>query len=242
LGDGETSGWIERTPEQVASRYDRLAPVYGLFEWLYALPLLGVRRRSVEALRLAPGDSVLEVGCGSGRNFALVEERIGPRGSLYGVDASHRMLTRAQSLVRRRGWSNVHLTHGDAASFAPPQPVRAVLFCFSYSTMRDRLAILERAWNCAGEGGRVVVTDARLRPGWPRRLFSRLAAWTSGLTLLGRPDTDPAGDLRALAGRVEETRISLGPLGFDYVVCAAERRAAGAGRSENGIQSSPAVV
>jgi demethylmenaquinone methyltransferase/2-methoxy-6-polyprenyl-1,4-benzoquinol methylase len=89
------SGWIEKRPEFVGARYDRLAPIYGLFEWLYALPLLGVRRKSVEALQLRAGDAVLELGCGSGRNFALIESRIGPAGRIIGVDLSPGMLARA---------------------------------------------------------------------------------------------------------------------------------------------------
>jgi demethylmenaquinone methyltransferase/2-methoxy-6-polyprenyl-1,4-benzoquinol methylase len=212
--------WIEKSPEVVGARYDRLAPIYGLFEWLYALPLLGVRRRSVEALRLRPGDCVLELGCGSGRNFALIEQRIGPDGALFGVDLSPRMLARANRLVRRRGWANVRLTCGDAASFAPPRPVHAALFSFSYSTMRDRSGILRAAWGHLEAGGRLVLTDATLRPGWPRRLFRSLSVWVSDRTLLGRPDTEPAEDLASLAGPVEVQQISFAPLIADYVICA----------------------
>lgn len=222
-GSAPRGGWIEKTPEQVGARYDRLAPVYGVFEWMYALPLLGVRRKSVGALALAPGDAVLEVGCGSGRNFGLIEDGIGADGVLYGVDMSPGMLARAEELVRRRGWSNVHLTCGDAASFVPPGPIQAALFCFSYSTMRDRLAILRSVWERLEPGGRLVLTDSQLRAGWPRRLFARLSVWSSNRTLLGKPDTDPDADLDALAGRAEVRRLSSGPFGFDHVICSATK-------------------
>lgn len=220
------AGWIEKTPEFVGSRYDRLAPIYGVFEWLYALPFVGVRKKSIEALQLAPGDSVFELGCGSGRNFARIEAKIGASGSLYGVDVSSRMLARAESLAQRRGWSNVYLTCGDAASFVPARSIQAALFSFSYSTMRDRLIILQGVWGLLDAGGRIVITDAQLRPGWPRRLFLGLGVWMSNRTLLGKPDTDPSKDLACIAGGVREERISFGPFGFDYVVCAATKRAA----------------
>ena len=225
------TGWIEPTPEAVGARYDRLAPIYGLFEWLYALPLLRVRRKTVDALALAPGDAVLEVGCGSGRNFALLEEKIGPEGSLFGVDLSKGMLARAERLVRRRGWRNVHLTRGDAGTALPSAPVDGVLFCFSYSTMRDRLEILRAAWALLHPGGRLVLTDARLREGWPRRAFSRTGYAVSRRTLLGRPDTDPERDLGALGGTLTTRRIVFRGFGFEYVVCVATKPGSVASRA-----------
>jgi ubiquinone/menaquinone biosynthesis C-methylase UbiE len=218
--------WFEKTPEVVGARYDRLAPIYGLFEWLYGLPLVRIRRKSIHALQLKPGDAVLEVGCGSGRNFRLIEERIGPSGALFGVDISRGMLARAEQLVRRRGWTNVHLICGDALTSIPAQPIQAILFCFSYSTMRDRLAILGAAWRALDLGGRVVITDARLRAGWPRRILAGTSAWMSNRTLLGRPDTDPEENLARLSGPVSTRRISFGFLGFEYVVCSATKKAA----------------
>jgi len=218
--------WSEKTPEFVGARYDRLAPMYGVFEWLYGLPLVRVRAKSIDALELAPGNAVLELGCGSGRNFALIEERIGSRGALIGVDISPRMLARAEKLARRRRWTNVYLTRDDAATYSPSRSLQGVLFCFSYSTMRDRLRILESAWQLLDVGGRMVITDARLRPGWPRRVFSRLGVWMSNRTLLGKPDTDPERDLTRIAGSVSTQRISFAPFGFEYVVCGARKRAA----------------
>jgi ubiquinone/menaquinone biosynthesis C-methylase UbiE len=87
--------WVEPSPDEVAARYDRLAPVYYAFEWLHALPIVRVRSRAVAALQLARGDVALEVGCGDGLNFARIERRIGPEGALLGIDVSQRMLARA---------------------------------------------------------------------------------------------------------------------------------------------------
>jgi demethylmenaquinone methyltransferase/2-methoxy-6-polyprenyl-1,4-benzoquinol methylase len=220
------AGWSEKSPEVVGARYDRLAPIYGLFEWLYGLPLVRFRKKSIDALALNPGDSVLEIGCGSGRNFALIEERIGPSGRLFGVDLSRGMLSRAERLTRLRGWTNVQLTRVDAALSLPSESVCAVLFSFSYSTMRDRLSILDAAWKVLEAGGHAVITDARLRIGWPRRILARTSHWFSSRTLLGRPDTDPEIDLADLAGAVSMQRIAFKPFGFEYVVCSAKKCAA----------------
>ena len=46
------------------------------------------RRIGIEQLALEPGDTVVDIGCGTGPNFALIQDRIGPTGLLLGVDAS----------------------------------------------------------------------------------------------------------------------------------------------------------
>ena len=59
-----------------ARRYDLTANAYyllGFREWAY-------RKRAIEALGLERGDTVVEIGCGTGLNFGLIEQRIGPQG------------------------------------------------------------------------------------------------------------------------------------------------------------------
>ena len=124
-------GWEEQDPNVVASRYDRIASIYGLFAWFRLVPFGSIRKRAIEALALSAGDSVLEIGCGSGQNFAGLVGRIGSSGSLLGVDISQRMLIRAQKLCHRRGWRNVSLTRSGATAYGYENRVRAVLFSFS---------------------------------------------------------------------------------------------------------------
>jgi ubiquinone/menaquinone biosynthesis C-methylase UbiE len=100
---------------RVRRRYGKLASVYELTlgeRLLYA----DARRRAIELLRLAPGATVVDVACGTGLNFPLIEQRIGPSGTLIGVDLTAGMLGRARARVQRAGWSNVKLVQLDATS------------------------------------------------------------------------------------------------------------------------------
>src|SRR5262249_52309762 len=81
-----------------ARRYDRLAPLTH-----------HLRARAVERLRLRAGQTVIDVACGTGLTFALIEERIGPHGRLIGVDLSPEMLSHARERVAINGWRNVRL-------------------------------------------------------------------------------------------------------------------------------------
>lgn len=67
------------------------------------------RARSIARLDLRSGDTVLDVACGTGPSFGLLEERVGEKGLIVGVDASPEMLSEAWSRTRRAGWQNIEL-------------------------------------------------------------------------------------------------------------------------------------
>src|SRR5262249_13596785 len=61
----------------ICQRYDRIAAFIPMFEWAFFMPS-GLRKRAVGQLKLRRGDRVLEVGCGTGRNFPYLREAVGP--------------------------------------------------------------------------------------------------------------------------------------------------------------------
>src|ERR1700752_2348510 len=69
-------------------------------------------------LALTGGESVLEIGCGTGALTVPVAEAIGEQGRLVAVDISEPMLGAARQRVDERGLGNVTLLHGDAQVFA----------------------------------------------------------------------------------------------------------------------------
>ncbi|NIP58969.1 MAG: methyltransferase domain-containing protein, partial [Gemmatimonadetes bacterium] len=86
-----------------APRYDLSANLYyllGFREWAY-------RKKAIRALRLEPGDTVVEIGCGTGLNFGLLREAVGPEGRVVGVDMTTAMLEEARERVDREAWDNV---------------------------------------------------------------------------------------------------------------------------------------
>ncbi len=209
---------LPRPPESVRRRYDALARWYPIFEWLLWLPR-GFRRRAVGALELRPGDSVLEVGCGTGRNLPLIRSAVGPSGRVVGVDLSVEMLTRARRLCERSGWDNVTLLHGHVLECELPRPVDGVLFSLSYGTMTNRERILDRVWSLLAPGGRLVIADGKLAPGLRGRLLRPIVIAVMKATVLGDPDHGAWRDLRRLTADVEAEEELLG----GYVICRARK-------------------
>ena len=206
--------WGEYDSPFVRRRYDRLAGIFVLFEWLFLLPR-GIRRRAVGRLELKEGDRVLEVGCGTGRNLAHLVRAVGPRGHVYGVDLSEGMLKEARELASREGWANVTLMQADAADYSLPEPVDGAIFSLSYAVIPEHLRALRRAWEHVRPGGHVVIMDAKLPSGFAGRLLHPFVVWASRLTVLGNPDIRPWDELRELTGEVECEQVQF----ETYYIC-----------------------
>lgn len=214
--------WVDFDSAFVRRRYDRLAAMYPLFEWLFWLPR-GIRSEAVNWLGLPPGSRVLEVGCGTGRNFAHLLNSIGPGGQLYGVDLSERMLEQARVLCSRNGWRNVTLLLSDATKYSLPEPVNGVLFSLCYSTMPHHRRVLLHAWDQLRAGGRLVILDCKLPSGMVGHLVRPWMIFVSRATVLGNPDVWAWEELREVAGHCE-----LGErLGGTYFICVANKPEAG---------------
>jgi ubiquinone/menaquinone biosynthesis C-methylase UbiE len=113
--------------ETITAGYDRVAPLYRALSPLFLITPRA-RRKGVAALALRPGDTVLEVGAGSGRNLPYLVDAVGPTGAVIGVDLSAGMLAEARKLIARRGWRNVELIQHDAATMPIDREVDAALF------------------------------------------------------------------------------------------------------------------
>ena len=141
----------------VTAFYGRLARAYDLVA-THTPGVPAIRRRAVAALDLHPGDTVVEMGCGTGANLPYLREQIGAEGCVVGIDLTPGMLARARNRVARNGWRNVHLARGDAGD-PPVERADAVLATFVVGMLPDPAAAVRR-WESLVPGGRVALVDA----------------------------------------------------------------------------------
>ena len=196
----------------------RVYAVWGKHPRLYAaqdaITFLGraseIRRQAVEATGVARGGRLLEVGCGTGRNFPYIQELLGPEGRLVGFDYTEEMLSSAAELVRREGWSNVELIQGDATELdVGSEPFDGVLVALAMSVMPDHVAVIRRCQEVLRPGGALSICDAQPFTEGPRFLNPLLRALyvpTTGW----RPDRDIPKAMRAVFGNVEVETFNLG--------------------------------
>ena len=134
-----------------ARAYDWLATAPGVDSW---------RERAADALDLHPGDTVVEMGCGTGANVSHLRERVGPAGTVVGVDVTRGMLRRAGERVDRAGWENVHLVRADARRPPIGGSVDAVLVTFVVGMFPDTRPVVERWIDTLAPGGRIALLNA----------------------------------------------------------------------------------
>lgn len=161
--------------QKVQDMYQTGAKHYDFTTTLFRL--IGLRMKTyrsiaIKNLSLQRGDSVIELGCGTGLNFPLLMERIGPEGRIIGVDLTQGMLDIARMRVRQYGWQNVELIQSDIAAYNFPEGVNGVLAAglFGYIPEYDR--VIKAASQSLAPGGRISIVDGKQPENLPSWLFS----------------------------------------------------------------------
>ncbi len=169
--------------QEVQSMYQSGAKYYDFTTLLYrliGLRMKAYRSHAVRLLHLKRGDFVVELGCGTGLNFPLLIEQIGPEGRLVGVDLTPKMLECAQERVEHTGWKNVELVQSDIAAYDFPEGVNGVLATGVFGYVAEYDSVIRAASHALVPGGRLVILDGK-EP-------ERLPSWLFEIVLrLGRP-------------------------------------------------------
>jgi SAM-dependent methyltransferase len=85
-------------------------------------------RLTMERAGVAPGERVLDVGCGCGDTTVELARRVGPQGTVLGLDISTAMLERAREAARGAAVSNARFENADAQTVALPRAAFDVLY------------------------------------------------------------------------------------------------------------------
>ncbi len=129
------------------------------------------RTEAVHLLNLKRGDVIVDIGCGTGLNFALLQEAVGPEGKIIGVDLTDAVLEQARQRTIDHGWNNVELAQSDAVQYKFPKQVDGVISTFALTFIPHSARVIQNGCKALPPGGMWVVLDM---------------AWPSGLPLWWR--------------------------------------------------------
>ncbi len=162
--------------------------------------LLG-RDQLIASLDARPGDVVIDIGCGTGRNLEAIARRY-PGTRLCGLDAATVMLETTAGRFAKAGLAAPTLAQAPAEALDPEAQfgvtaVQHVLFSYSLSMMDDPSLALTRAADALAAGGRLHVVDFGPMDGLPRLFARAMAAWLDRFGVHHRPEVEQT--LRQLA-------------------------------------------
>jgi ubiquinone/menaquinone biosynthesis C-methylase UbiE len=104
---------VKRSKEQARDSYNRIARCYDTIAGRFEQEYRGI---GLEKLGVKDGETVLEIGFGTGHAVVAMAQSVGEKGKVYGIDISDRMLRIAGSRVEKAEWSKrVALQRDDAA-------------------------------------------------------------------------------------------------------------------------------
>jgi SAM-dependent methyltransferase len=153
-----------------------------LFEPLTALAL--------EAAGPAPGEYVIDIGCGCGATLLALADRVGPTGQVLGMDISHPMAARAREHIAAAGLTNAQVLISDAAVHAFPPSGADLLFSrFGVMFFADPVAAFTNLRGAMRPNGRLLCAAWRPLADNPWFMVPQQAARD---LLPPQPPADPA--------------------------------------------------
>lgn len=150
------------SPRQSAlDLYQRRAGHYDLELAAFA----SLREEAIAALQLQPGQTVLDLGCGTGLSLAALRAGVGSKGLVLGVEQCPAMLAQAQARVRAAHWRNVRLQACPVETARLPRQADAALFFFTHDIQQQPKA-MARVCGHLRPGARVVALGLCWAPPW----------------------------------------------------------------------------
>lgn len=146
-----------------AGSYDIAANLYYLIGFREAK----YRKMAISKLCLKPGNTVVEIGCGTGLNFQYVFQSIGSTGQIIGIDLTDAMLEQAENRATNNCWNNIQLIQCDAATYSFQSDVNGIYSTFALTLVPEYEEVIKGAAHALADGGRFVLLDFKKPERWP---------------------------------------------------------------------------
>lgn len=153
--------------------------------------------RVLELLDLKPGETLLDLGCGTGYFALPAAERVGPSGRVLAVDVEEEMLAEVQK--KASGLTQIELVRSETYRVPLPEAVaEAALLAFVLHEVEDPVRLLREVRRLLKPGGRVLVLE-----------------WQKKETPMGPPVSErlTEDETRAFLERAGFTALDISPLG-----------------------------
>lgn len=162
--------------QQTKNSYNKLSRWYdlvaGSFENKY-------RIAGLQMLKPEPGDSLLEVGFGTGHSFSTLIQMAGEKGTVYGVELSEGMIHQAKNRLKKQSlYEQVKIYQADVMNLPFRQAIFDRIFmCFTIELFEDPeiLSVLNECSRCLQENGHICLVSMSKKGG--NKLMQKIYMW-----------------------------------------------------------------
>jgi len=128
--------------------------------------------------QLNPGETVLDLGSGGGIDVLLSARRVGPTGTVYGLDMTDEMLALARENQHKSGVQNVEFLKGEIEEIPlADQLVDVIISNCVINLSSDKDRVLAEAFRVLKPGGRLAVSDVVVRGDVPVEIRHSVELW-----------------------------------------------------------------
>ncbi|WP_052890771.1 methyltransferase domain-containing protein [Thermogemmatispora carboxidivorans] len=139
---------------------------------------------------LKPGESLLDLGCGTGLDLLLAAPQLQPGGVAYGLDMNEVALERAEQYRSQLGLENVRFLRGIIEAVPlPSESIDVIISNCVINLVPDKERVLREAYRLLKPGGRLILADPVLEGELPLSLRREPKAWAVCLAGAIRAET-----------------------------------------------------
>lgn len=130
------------------------------------------RKMAIIRLNLDTNSTVLDVACGIGYNFKIIQSYLQNRGKFVAVDISSKSLEVANGKIKKHKWANMELVNNNISDYKPNFFFDAILCTYAMEIIPDYKKAIDTIYNLLKPKGRFAMIGMMLSSEFPYRFLN----------------------------------------------------------------------
>ncbi len=130
------------------------------------------RKKAIKSLNITTKSSIIDIACGTGFNFKIIESYLNNSGMLVGLDISPKSLEYANGRITKNNWTNVKLVSINIRDYNPTIQFDAAICTYAISIIPDYIETIDKIYNLLKKKGRLAIVGMKISSRYPFKLLN----------------------------------------------------------------------